>query len=70
MRRRGGRRDRDQEGPWEAAKRRKNVMIFAKLAERASGTTFAIATYHMPCVFYNPPVMTIHGALALQRVQV
>ena len=31
--------------------------------------TFFVSTYHMPCAFYNPPVMVIHSALAAQIVQ-
>lgn len=29
---------------------------------------FVVSTYHMPCAFQNPPLMTIHAALAAQFV--
>jgi 2',5'-phosphodiesterase len=31
--------------------------------------SFVVSTYHMPCIFKIPSVMTIHSALAAQHVQ-
>eukprot|EP00958_Prasinococcus_capsulatus_P011643 scaffold1158_cov351-Prasinococcus_capsulatus_cf.AAC.3 len=43
-------------------------MITTRLRERACGSEVVIATYHMPCMFYAPKVMTVHAALAAKRV--
>lgn len=64
---RGGR---ERDTPWQSAKDRKNVMIFARLRHTQCDARFAVATYHMPCMFYMPQAMVIHSALAVQRTQV
>lgn len=58
--------------PWMKAKARKNVLIMAKVQCKkngASGSSFVVATYHMPCAFYSPPLMVIHSALSMQAIQ-
>lgn len=35
----------------------------------AGASEFGVATYHMPCVFWEPAVMVIHAALCAQRTQ-
>ena len=32
------------------------------LADKTQGKEFTVATYHMPCAFYDPPLMSIHAA--------
>merc|ERR1711908_246307 len=65
----------DQEFPivdqWQYSRARQNTMIAIKLRPRAlsSNHVFAVATYHMPCAFWNPKVMVIHSALASQFAQ-
>lgn len=54
---------------WKMAERRFNVLVSAKLEEVDSKRTFAVSTYHMPCAFYAPMVMTIHCDLAARHVQ-
>jgi hypothetical protein len=56
--------------PWELARQRQNLMVFARLVHRSSGRAFCAATYHMPCLFDVPPTMVIHCALAAQKLQV
>lgn len=51
---------------WTEALKKKNQMAILTLAHRRSGDRFMVATYHMPCVFYLPEVMSIHAALACQ----
>lgn len=47
--------------------RRNNVALFARLLPAASpGGPFCVATYHMPCAYYLPPVMAAHAALVAQ----
>jgi mRNA deadenylase 3'-5' endonuclease subunit Ccr4 len=76
----GGRTFRPEDAdPWSLAKSRFNTMITLRLHPNSSSATitttitpndsFLISTYHMPCIFTIPAVMTIHSALALQRVQ-
>jgi hypothetical protein len=60
----------DKDRAWQAAKDRKNVLIFTRFTDLRSKAQFAVATYHMPCMFYLPPAMVIHAALAVQRTQV
>lgn len=60
---------RGTESPYELAQRRHNRIVFVRLRSRDSGAVFCVATYHMPCMFFNPPVMTVHAALAVQYVQ-
>ena len=43
---------------WSVSERRFNALVSATLKERESGELFAIGTYHMPCVFYAPMVMS------------
>jgi 2',5'-phosphodiesterase len=54
---------------WDMSERRFNVLVSATLKEKASGQSFCIGTYHMPCAFYAPMVMTIHTDLAARHVQ-
>lgn len=58
-----------QRSPWLKARDRKNVMIFARLRARATGTALCVGTYHMPCAFKSPPIMLIHSALAVATFQ-
>ena len=59
------------ENPWEIAKSRFNRMVSLRLRPIRYGISqhdFWVSTYHMPCVFKIPAVMTIHTALAIQHV--
>lgn len=55
--------------PWGHARGRLNRFIFARLRSRTNGAKICIATYHMPCVFWSPPVMVIHSALVVRSFQ-
>ncbi len=57
------------EHPIAHAKRRMNQFIFLRLRDKETKEEFAVATYHMPCVYYAPQVMTIHTALLIQVIQ-
>lgn len=67
---------RGQADAWTAAQARENVMIHVQLAPTAPDGAgadagapqprFCVGTYHMPCAFREPAVMTIHAALAAQ----
>lgn len=55
--------------PWAHARGRHNRFIFARLRSRTNGAKICVGTYHMPCVFWSPPVMMIHCALVVSRFQ-
>jgi 2',5'-phosphodiesterase len=55
---------------WHETKRRHNFLASAKLRCKQSGASFAVSTYHMPCLFGSDEkvqVMTNHAALAAQE---
>ncbi len=51
----------EEKDPWEYAEQRMNVITSVTLKDRTSGTAFCIGTYHMPCAYFAPQVMTIHA---------
>eukprot|EP00933_Yihiella_yeosuensis_P049399 TRINITY_DN4626_c0_g1_i2.p1 TRINITY_DN4626_c0_g1~~TRINITY_DN4626_c0_g1_i2.p1 ORF type:complete len:582 (-),score=80.72 TRINITY_DN4626_c0_g1_i2:69-1814(-) len=56
-----------KEDIWIYSRKRQNTMVAIKLRpKKGSGKVFTVATYHMPCVYWLPEVMTIHTALAAQ----
>lgn len=55
--------------PWGHARGRYNRFIFARLRSRTNGAKICVATYHMPCIFWSPPVMLIHAALVVRSFQ-
>lgn len=56
--------------PWDHARGRNNRFIFARLKSRTNGARICVANYHMPCVYWSPPVMMIHAALVVRNFQV
>ena len=61
-----------QKCPWAVAETRKNTCVFVRLRGKEGpdqGSLFCVATYHMPCVFWDQRVMVIHSALVAQTVQ-
>jgi hypothetical protein len=54
---------------WEFSMKRFNSIAFVRLKCLETDATFAIGTYHMPCAFWAPKVMTIHTALAGQYIE-
>ncbi len=55
--------------PLKEAKRRFNRLVFVRIKDKQENDNFCVATYHMPCAFYAPKVMTLHAAMAVQWVQ-
>lgn len=67
MRGRGNGKDEDV---MATARDRSNAVIIAQLRSKGpEGLDFFIACYHMPCEFRRPPIMTVHAALLVQRMQ-
>ena len=53
---------------WQQSQDKNNRMVYFRLAPKSgNGQEFGVATYHMPCVFWEPKVMVVHAALAAQR---
>ena len=55
--------------PLEQCKRRFNRIVGVKLSDKRTGVSFAVCVYHMPCVFWDQAMMTIHAALMAQSAQ-
>ena len=54
---------------WDAALDRKNQFLSVIVNSKEDKKSFIIGTYHMPCMFQLPSVMTIHTALSTQYIQ-
>lgn len=54
---------------WVVSRNRFNILITATLKDKSTGQAFCVGTYHMPCAYYAPMIMTIHSDLALRHVQ-
>ena len=60
------------EAPYSAvdhARERWNILACMKLCHKETQQTFWACTYHMPCAFQHPDMMTLHASLALQFIQ-
>lgn len=64
------------ENPFILASQRQNQMITLELSpledidkKQILFPSFFVGTYHMPCQFLNPKLMTIHSVLAAKRIQ-
>lgn len=56
---------------YRRAKRYSNTMIALTLKPKLAHNdhTFIVATYHMPCAFYDPQIITLHTMALLERLQ-
>lgn len=54
---------------WQLARARFNTIMYATLRCKTTGVEFGVANYHMPCMFRNQKVMTIHCQLAAMYAQ-
>ena len=61
------------DSPWDLAKNRVNSIICLRLRPKAAteddALDFLVATYHMPCQFWEPATMSIHTLICLQLLQ-
>mmetsp|Transcript_33459 Transcript_33459/g.81204 ORF Transcript_33459/g.81204 Transcript_33459/m.81204 type:complete len:384 (-) Transcript_33459:105-1256(-) len=46
---------------WQNARRRPNKLLFVRLRNPSLGTCVCVATYHLPCAFRMPAVLTLHA---------
>jgi 2',5'-phosphodiesterase len=60
---------RAKQSDWALARNRFNTIMYATLKCKSSGVEFGVANYHMPCMFRDPRVMTIHSQLAAAYAQ-
>lgn len=54
---------------WSMSENRFNIILSVKLEDKQSGQAYYVSTYHMPCAFYAPMVMTLHAEMAAKHVQ-
>ena len=60
---------RPPQSDWQLARGRFTTIMYATLKCKSTGVEFGVANYHMPCMFRNPKVMTIHSQLAAMYAQ-
>ncbi|GBG33160.1 Glucose-repressible alcohol dehydrogenase transcriptional effector [Hondaea fermentalgiana] len=53
---------------WFEVERRSNTAVFVRLRDRATNQKLCVATYHMPCAFRTPPVISAHCSLLAKRI--
>jgi 2',5'-phosphodiesterase len=65
-----------EESAWALTGSRSNQMVCMRLVDKvanqaanSSTSSFVVGTYHMPCMFKLPGVMTIHTALSAQHIR-
>lgn len=54
--------------PWEEAVKKYNTLVMTTLTNKENKQT-VIGTYHMPCVFWDPHIMTIHTIEVVKQFQ-
>merc|ERR1719305_1317583 len=54
---------------WLDSRRRQNRAIGMRLRDTSSDERLCVATYHMPCMFWDLSAMVIHSALVAQWAQ-
>jgi len=58
----------DEYKMWQKASNKYNTLIMVQL-QNIHKKSFVVGTYHMPCEFMHPKVMTIHSSIILQQIQ-
>ncbi len=57
------------DGTWELVRKQPHQLIAVRLRPRTgAGGSFAVAVYHMPCLYKSPNAMAVHATLAAQHV--
>ncbi|CAH6419975.1 Endonuclease/exonuclease/phosphatase family protein [uncultured virus] len=54
---------------WSYSNKRPNTVIMTKLTDMTSNQKFTVATYHMPCAYWEPKVLTTHTIEVFKIVQ-
>lgn len=54
---------------WGYSNKRSNTIILSTLTHRSSGKKFALGTYHMPCAYWVPKVITLHTVEIMKIAQ-
>jgi len=55
------------EALWKSVERRMNTMVFVRLEDKSTKHRLCVATYHMPCAWKTPPVISVHSSLLAQK---
>lgn len=53
----------------EYARNRKNRLLTLLLRRKTDNTTFYVCTYHMPCAYWAPDILTLHTAALNQELK-
>ena len=54
---------------YQEAAKRDTALLHATFEDKSSGKKFVVNTYHMPCAFWWPSVMTLHVEALLRKVK-
>ena len=48
---------------WEASMKRDNSLVFVRVRPQGTSVELCVGTYHMPCKFRCPDIMTLHASM-------
>ena len=52
----------EKKDPFEYSRKRSNAMVSFQLRSKLdAGSEFLVGTYHMPCVYWDPAIMSVHA---------
>lgn len=54
---------------YKKANKRDNALLYAVFKDKFTNREFVVNNYHMPCIFWWPPVMTLHVEALLRKVK-
>lgn len=54
---------------YQEAAKRDTALLYATFEDKSSRKRFVVNTYHMPCAFWWPSVMTLHAEALLRKVK-
>lgn len=54
---------------WQESLDRKNQLVAVTVKDKRNSRSFIVATYHMPCIFQIPAIMSIHCSLSAKYIQ-
>lgn len=54
---------------YQEAAKRDTALLYASFEDKLSNKKFLVHTYHMPCAFWWPSVMTLHAEALLRKVK-
>uniref|UniRef100_A0A7S2ZUU9 Endonuclease/exonuclease/phosphatase domain-containing protein n=2 Tax=Rhodosorus marinus TaxID=101924 RepID=A0A7S2ZUU9_9RHOD len=61
--------ERPPDSAYVGARKRHNIVVFARLRSKRNGHVVCVANYHMPCAYMQQGLMVIHLSLVVNQVQ-